>query len=92
MVIPGLNTPIVTGKSLAKLYQPPEKNLSFREKLIEARSQGQKSFRALKRTPLQRGWAGRTLGGTSVGPPDPIEDCKCIMVLDIELFKALWSH
>lgn len=34
----------------------------------------------MKKWPLERGWSGQKLPGTSQGPPDPINSCKSINV------------
>ena len=61
-----------------------ESGKSFRDKIATARSKAPTKIRRFtKRTPLQRGWTGRGLGGLSLGPPDPVDGCK-YMYLNFE--------
>ena len=85
MVFPGLNAPVLKGKTLTELYEPKTRDTSFRDDLIEARSLNTMKFRSFKRSPLQRGWTGRRPGGLSVGPPDPVGYCKYCSGLTLAL-------
>ncbi|XP_066280312.1 small ribosomal subunit protein uS5m-like [Branchiostoma lanceolatum] len=68
-VWPGLNAPVMTAgmvHGIQKKDNDPERE----KKLIEERDAWYKM--KSKRLKRQRGWTGGTLGGTSLGSPDPI--------------------
>lgn len=74
MLWPGLNAPIVQGREVLRQQSlPPDENREKR--LIEIRNR-LASRKRPKLHPLERGWAGTTLPGRSLGPPDPVGDGK----------------
>ncbi|XP_067617165.1 small ribosomal subunit protein uS5m [Eurosta solidaginis] len=71
---PGLNAPIVRGKTLLQQEVLPEDN----QKNANAADlrDSTSSYRMFKVNSLDRGWSGAKLPGRSIGPPDPIgDDC-----------------
>ncbi len=71
---PGLNTPIMKGRNVLKIEKlPPDPDREL--KLVQMRDEMSKiQYPALP--PLLRGWSGNRYPGQSLGPPDPIGDCK----------------
>nr|CAG4648655.1 EOG090X0689 [Polyphemus pediculus] len=67
---PGLNSPIVQGKEVMQLRKLPI-DPDRQSKLVKLRDE-MGAFRALRLSPLERGWTGAKLPGRSVGPPDPV--------------------
>ncbi|XP_045612475.1 small ribosomal subunit protein uS5m [Procambarus clarkii] len=70
MVWPGLNAPVIRGRELVQQQKLP-KDEEREAKLIKMRN-SMGSFRALRISPLERGWSGTKMPGRSIGPPDPI--------------------
>ncbi|KAK0059908.1 28S ribosomal protein S5 mitochondrial [Biomphalaria pfeifferi] len=72
MVFPGLTGPAMTGKKILEVYQPKK------DESAEAASAQKKVPERKRRFPkipsLLRGYSGRKFAGTSIGPPDPIND------------------
>ena len=74
VVWPGLNAPVVKGREVIRIKQlPPDPERE--SKIREIRDRGSQ-FRRFKIPALQRGWTGAKFAGTSIGPPDPVGDCK----------------
>lgn len=70
VIWPGLNTPIVKGKEVAR-FRELEKNENYLENLIRIRNEMEfKTKRGVH--PLERGWSGTRLLGRWIGPPEPI--------------------
>ncbi|XP_055851737.1 28S ribosomal protein S5, mitochondrial [Episyrphus balteatus] len=67
---PGLNSPIIRGKELVKQQRLPD-DPEREKKLIKLRD-SMTGFRAMKLSPIDRGWSGTKLPGRSIGPPDPV--------------------
>ncbi|UYV70754.1 MRPS5 [Cordylochernes scorpioides] len=68
---PGLNAPIIRDKQLVKRVElPPDEE---RQDKLNAIRDAHKSYRALRVSPLERGWTGGKMGGRRVGPPEPYE-------------------
>eukprot|EP00058_Branchiostoma_floridae_P027828 XP_002613319.1 hypothetical protein BRAFLDRAFT_68286 [Branchiostoma floridae] len=72
-VWPGLNAPVMTAGVIHRI-QKKDNDPEREQKLIEERDAWYKM--KSKRLKRQRGWTGGTLGGTSLGSPDPIRDRK----------------
>ncbi|ESO99954.1 hypothetical protein LOTGIDRAFT_230880 [Lottia gigantea] len=70
---PGLNTATSTGES-RQIIQELEADPERKAKLAGARMRRKMTSRRVPA--LQRGWSGNSLPGTSIGPPDPINDYK----------------
>ncbi len=77
---PGLNAPIIKGKNVLKIEKlPPDPDRE--KKLVQMRDEMSKvQYMALP--PLLRGFSGTRYPGQSIGPPDPIGDCKYILYED----------
>lgn len=76
MVWPGLNAPVLKGKEIVTIKElPPDPD---RETKIQEIRDKVGKFRSFKLPALQRGWTGNTRAGTSLGPPDPVGDCKFV--------------
>ncbi|KAK3580851.1 hypothetical protein CHS0354_032911 [Potamilus streckersoni] len=73
---PGLNAPIISRREgrVANKIQVLPPNPQKQEELIKLREQSMKKRARNKIPPLQRGWTGNKLPGTSIGYPDPVED------------------
>ena len=71
---PGLNVPVLEKTQIVKMSQKPE-DPERQAKLVKLR---EKMSRGGKNAPpaLERGWTGGSWAGMSLGPPDPINDCK----------------
>lgn len=94
MVWPGLNAPVIKGRELISIKPlPPDPE---RETKIKEARDRTSQFRTFKVPALQRGWTGGKLGGTSIGPPDPVGDCKEFskirIILLLEEDKTLFCH
>ena len=92
MLWPGLNAPLLKGGSNVKIQQLPT-DPDHDAKIIAIRGDPVRSRRR-KLLPLERGWTGGKLGGTSLGPPDAIGDCRyqchwCITGVSISMPTAL---
>ena len=75
IVWPGLNAPVVKGREVVSIKPlPPDPDRET--KIREIRDRGLQ-FRSFKVPALQRGWTGAKRAGTSIGPPDPVGDCRC---------------
>ena len=76
IVWPGLNAPVLKGREVVSIKQlPPDPERET--KIREARDRGSQ-FRTFKVPALQRGWTGAKFAGTSIGPPDPVGECKLL--------------
>ena len=74
MLWPGLNAPVLQGSQVVKMRKLPED--PEREKRILQKRDEMSRIRYKSLPPLLRGWSGPWLRGQSVGPPDPVGDCK----------------
>ena len=74
MLWPGLTSPILQGKALIQQQKLPD-DPDYENKLIAIRDSSNK-FKRTKAHPLLRGWTGAKLGGTRIGPPDPVGEGK----------------
>ena len=74
MLWPGLNAPILKSKEVVQRTQLPP-NPDREMELIKMRDQMSR-IRYTALPPLQRGWSGSRFPGQSIGPPNPIDDCK----------------
>uniref|UniRef100_W8BCS6 Small ribosomal subunit protein uS5m n=1 Tax=Ceratitis capitata TaxID=7213 RepID=W8BCS6_CERCA len=69
---PGLNAPILRGKTLIQQEQLSESN-EVDKNMQKIRDQ-MSNFRFAKLSSIDRGWSGAKMPGRSIGPPDPIGD------------------
>ena len=75
MAWPGLNTQLTArGKMLEIEERPVLENRQ--EQLAELRVQASRPRRRPPLPPILRGYTGRSVGGTRLGPPDPIGNCE----------------
>ena len=74
---PGLNFPTVVydKKTQERTLTQQHKDTSTGAFEIQERKKDTKK-KKVKRAPLLRGWTGRTLKGTKIGPPEPVGGCK----------------
>ncbi|GFR83299.1 28S ribosomal protein S5, mitochondrial [Elysia marginata] len=68
LVYPGLTGPALVGKEMLSISEKKEGQESSEAPRVEKRT------RFPKIPALQRGYSGRKFPGTSIGPPDPIND------------------
>ncbi|XP_059174688.1 small ribosomal subunit protein uS5m-like [Physella acuta] len=68
MVFPGLTGPAIMGKQILKVHTPEK------QEAVETQTAPILKHKRLKVPALQRGYSGRKFPGTSIGPPDPIND------------------
>lgn len=81
---PGLNSPIIKGREVLKRIQlPPDPKRN--EEIIKLRDQMSR-IRYTANPPLLRGWSGSRFPGQSVGPPDPVADCR------FPICGKLWNY
>lgn len=81
---PGLNSPIIKGREVLKRIQlPPDPKRN--EEIIKLRDQMSR-IRYTANPPLLRGWSGSRFPGQSVGPPDPVADCR------FPTYGKLWNY
>lgn len=74
MVWPGLNTTDMRDKKVIKMEEQPPKPMR-QEELDKMREQKGYGGRP-KILALQRGWSGNRYPGMSMGPPDPVGECR----------------
>lgn len=89
---PGLNTPVFRGRELLqqqKLPVDPERE----EKLAKLRQNHQTGPRRMKLSPLERGWTSVQMGGRKIGPPDPIGEGYCsLLLLTVSIYQMVKSQ
>jgi small subunit ribosomal protein S5 len=74
VIWPGLNTPILKGKEVAR-FKELEQNNNYQENLIRIRNEME--FKTKRKVhPLERGWSGTRMLGRWIGPPDPVNGIK----------------
>jgi len=74
MLWPGLNTKVLQGNEMLSYKQLPP-NPQYAQDIVSQRDKfSQIRYKSLP--PLLRGWSGPKFPGQSVGPPDPVGDCK----------------
>jgi len=74
MLWPGLNAPVMQGQE-ARSYKKLPRNPDYEQEIIRLRDQSSQ-IRYKSLPPLLRGWSGSKFPGQSIGPPDPVGDCK----------------
>ena len=87
MIWPGLNTPVIKGRQVIDRQRLPP-NKDFQQQLVEIRDKSTKMTYE-SRPPILRGWSGKGMAGVSIGPPDPIGDCKTYIYLFERLSKLI---
>ncbi len=76
---PGLNAPILKGREVVTRQQLPP-NPEYESQLVKLRDDMSR-IRYPSIAPLLRGFSGARFPGQSVGPPDPVADCKGFLLL-----------
>ena len=71
---PGLNTPVIRGREVMTRKQLPP-NPERSQEIVRMRDQMSR-IRYTALPPLLRGFSGNRFPGQSIGPPDPVGDCK----------------
>jgi len=71
---PGLNTPVIRGREVMTRKQLPL-NPERSQEIVRMRDQMSR-IRYTALPPLLRGFSGNRFPGQSIGPPDPVGDCK----------------
>ena len=74
MLWPGLNSPVIKGREVMRQKQLPP-NPDRETELVRMRDEMSR-IRHQSLPPLARGWSGNRYPGQSIGPPDPVADCK----------------
>lgn len=91
MIWPGLNAPIIRGRERVQKRRMP-RDKEREQRLIELRNKQQLSFRRIRLTALERGWAGTRAPGRSLGAPEvdsPIAKDFDSVVLELKLVSHM---